>query len=116
VEEAARLAAIDFPLDKNAKELSEGQRQRVLIARALLRRPHLLVLDEVISGLDQQTAERVLASVRSRVPICVVISHRPVEAEKIVEVGGGPSPSLLNTTGPVSPARGPGAEGRRRRA
>ena len=87
--EAARLAAIDFPLDKNAKELSEGQRQRVLIARALLRRPHLLVLDEVISGLDQQTAERVLSSVRSRVPICVVISHRPVEAEKIVEVGDG---------------------------
>lgn len=89
VEEAARLAAIDFPLDKNAKELSEGQRQRVLIARALLRRPHLLVLDEVISGLDQQTAERVLASVRSRAPICVVISHRPVKAEKIVEVGEG---------------------------
>jgi len=89
VEKAARLAAIDFPLDKNARELSEGQRQRVLIARALLRNPHLLVLDETISGLDQQTAEKVLSAIRNRVPICVVISHRPVETDKIIEIKNG---------------------------
>jgi len=65
VEEAARLAAIDFPLDKNTKQLSEGQRQRVPTAGASLRRPHLLVLDEVVSGLDAQTAEKVLVSVKS---------------------------------------------------
>ncbi|MGC9051212.1 ATP-binding cassette domain-containing protein [Pyrobaculum sp.] len=96
VRRAAELAQIDFPLDKKCgeggSELSEGQRQRVLLARAFLRRPHVLVLDEVTSGLNQEVEERVLDALRRVVPIAVVISHRQTPARyatKIVEVSGG---------------------------
>ncbi|MGC9132006.1 MAG: ATP-binding cassette domain-containing protein, partial [Pyrobaculum sp.] len=95
VRRAAELAQIDFPLDKKCgeggSELSEGQRQRVLLARAFLRRPHVLVLDEVTSGLNQEVEERVLDALRRAVPIAVVISHRQTPARyatKIVEVSG----------------------------
>ncbi|AFA40184.1 ABC-type bacteriocin/lantibiotic exporters, containing an N-terminal double-glycine peptidase domain [Pyrobaculum oguniense TE7] len=96
VERAARLAQIDFHLDKpcgeRGSELSEGQRQRILIARALLRKPKVLVMDEATSGLDIKTEEEVLKAVKREVPIVVLISHRPTGgkyATKIVEVSGG---------------------------
>ncbi len=96
VRRAAELAQIDFPLDKkcgeNGSELSEGQRQRVLIARALLRRPEMLVLDETTSGLNQEVEERLLEALKREIPIVVVISHRTTPAKyatKIIEINNG---------------------------
>ncbi len=54
-------------LHDKARSLSGGQMRRVEIARALLHRPHLLLLDEATVGLDVQSRAGILASIRKLV-------------------------------------------------
>lgn len=59
--------------------LSEGQAQRIALARAFLRQTPILILDEATSSLDGQTEINVLESVKKlpHQPICLIITHRP---------------------------------------
>jgi len=59
--------------------VSEGQAQRLAIARALLRKRPILILDEVTSSLDVDTELNVLKSVKEleHKPTCIIITHRP---------------------------------------
>ena len=64
--------------------LSEGQAQRIAVARAVLRGTQVLLLDEATSALDETTERQMLANLMhsGRVQTCVLITHRTATAER----------------------------------
>ena len=88
IEEVARMAAVEedirqFPMGMATQigdmgsNLSGGQAQRILLARALYRRPRALLLDEATSHLDPATEERVVQMLKSLDVTVVCAAHRP---------------------------------------
>ncbi len=93
---------IDTLLGENGMKLSGGEKQRISIARALLRDPQLLIFDEATSALDSLTEEEITNTIRAisgeRKQIIIHIAHRlstimhadviyVLEKGKIVEQG-----------------------------
>ncbi|MGW8726814.1 NHLP family bacteriocin export ABC transporter peptidase/permease/ATPase subunit [Streptomyces sp. NPDC055808] len=73
---ARRPGGIHSRVEQDGRNFSGGQRQRLEIARALVRRPSILVLDEVTSALDAETEHVIIDNLRRRGCACVVIAHR----------------------------------------
>lgn len=74
--------------------LSEGQVQRIAIARALLRRSPVLILDEATSALDSSTEMNILKAIQrlKPAPTCIIITHRAAPLEicsRIMKIEGG---------------------------
>lgn len=67
-------------IGEKASGLSEGQAQRIAIARALLRRAPVLILDEATSALDADSEKMILANLSAKAddyaPLCLIITHR----------------------------------------
>ena len=63
--------------------ISEGQAQRLAIARSLLKKSPILILDEATSSLDGDTELKVLEGIKSlkHKPTCIIITHRPSALE-----------------------------------
>lgn len=69
---------LDTVIGEKGHGLSEGQAQRIAIARALIRKAPFLILDEATSALDEETELAVLEGIQqvSPKPTCLVITHR----------------------------------------
>lgn len=70
---------INSALGERGRGLSEGQAQRISIARAVLRNAPILLLDEATSALDVTTERKVLRNIIEQKPnkTCIVTTHRP---------------------------------------
>ena len=79
---------LDTHLGEQGGGLSEGQAQRLAIARALLRPGSILLLDEATSALDPDTEQRLLANLRQdcQGKTFIFVTHHPVLAEGCGEV------------------------------
>lgn len=69
---------LDTVIGERGHGLSEGQAQRIAIARAIIRRAPLLILDEATSSLDERTELAVLKGIQNLDPrpTCLLITHR----------------------------------------
>src|SRR3982751_5603289 len=71
---------LDSVLGEGGRKISGGEKQRLSIARALLRNPRLLIFDEATSALDSITEEQITATVKEisaqQQRITILIAHR----------------------------------------
>ena len=105
LEEATRIAALlpsiqEFPerfdtlLGERGVRLSGGQKQRTALARALIKNPPILILDDAFSSVDVQTEERILSELKASMEgrTTILISHRistVKDADQIVYLSDG---------------------------
>lgn len=89
-------------IGENGTGLSEGQAQRIAIARAIIKDAPILILDEATSALDAKTEERVIKHMceSNLLNTCIIITHRrsmlayctraiEIENKQIIELGAG---------------------------
>jgi len=99
---ARSVNGLDTPIGEGGLKMSGGEKQRLSIARALVRNPRLLIFDEATSALDSLTEDEITATVRAvsalHEQITILIAHRlstilhantifVLEKGKIVETG-----------------------------
>jgi ATP-binding cassette subfamily B protein len=85
----ARLSGIDdfvklWPqgyqtiIGEDACKISEGQKQKIAIARALIKKPKILILDEAMSSMDSASEEKIISNIKSvqKDLTLIIVSHR----------------------------------------
>lgn len=97
VEKIARLLDLEGCLEKRPAQLSGGQRQRVAMGRALVRKPHLFLMDEPLSNLDARLRQQMRIEIRrlqqSMGITTLYVTHDQIEAmtmaDRIMILNGG---------------------------
>lgn len=87
-EELIRICNLDEILSRDTRKLSDGQRQRLLLAIALINDPKLVFLDEPTTGLDPQSRRNfwgLIESVRRRGKTLVLTTHYMEEAQRLCD-------------------------------
>ena len=89
VNEELKFVGLEGFYQRKIDSLSGGEAQRVVIARALLAKPSLLLMDEPFSSLDLKTKTRITSEVRDllkqkNIP-CIHVTHDPDEADIIAD-------------------------------
>ncbi len=89
VDELAQLLGIGHLLDRKPRGLSGGEAQRVALGRAIAMRPDVLLFDEPLSALDDDTRHEMydlLRSIRKQMPVTVLhVTHNRAEAECLAD-------------------------------
>lgn len=84
VEELIHLLGLEKHLDKKIDQLSGGQKQRVALARTMVMKPKILLLDEPLSALDgvikESIKERIKAIAKEYHLTTIIVTHDPEEA------------------------------------
>jgi ABC-type multidrug transport system ATPase subunit len=86
--EVIRAVKLDPDLDRHLGQYSQGMRQRMSLARALLNDPKLLLLDEPFSNVDAGSAKEMaglLAELRNQGKTIFVVTHQPVLLESAAD-------------------------------
>ena len=63
-------------LSQDGQNISGGEKQRIGIARALINNPELIILDEATSGLDLETENNILKTIKKLKKTFIIVSHR----------------------------------------
>lgn len=97
VDDMIELLGLREHLDKKIEQLSGGQKQRVALARTLVMKPKLLLLDEPLSALDGVIKESIKAKIKQIAKelnlTTIIVTHDPEEAlslsDKVMIINGG---------------------------
>lgn len=85
--------SLNFFLEENGHNISGGERQRILLARALLQNKKILILDETTNGIDTLSEENIVRKVKEEYDVTLIlISHRYDNLKlfnKVFEIKGG---------------------------
>ena len=97
VQELIELLGLKEHLNKNIEQLSGGQKQRVALARTLVMKPKILLLDEPLSALDGVIKESIKDKIKQIAKeyhlTTIIVTHDPEEAlslsDKVMSINGG---------------------------
>lgn len=92
--------SFDTVVGPGGKPLSGGEQQRIALARAIVGRPDLLLLDEATASLDREAEARLMSNLRRFLPGCalVIVSHRSTAllgVDRVLRLGDAEDPAPL---------------------
>jgi ABC-type multidrug transport system fused ATPase/permease subunit len=89
----------DSVVGENACKVSEGQKQRIALARAIIKKPKILILDEALSSVDSETEEKIIDNIKREFvdTTLIMVSHRLSSARKMDSIWFFQGMSILKT-------------------